>query len=762
MKQTRNHRLASLMAALLLSVFCHAQQQADTLWLDARATSGMHSGKQTFSNAIDALNEVNRLDKAVLMVTPGVYWLDNPDDPSIRREADESVPFAFRIRCSDLRIVGTDTVADHTIFAVNRGQTQGAIGNYTMLHFGGKRFSAANVTFGNYCNVDLNYRPDPSLSRPRRGKAIVQAQIAICQPEAVTSFDNCRFISRLNLCPFVGARHSYFRRCYFECTDDALNGAAIYDQCRFTFYSSKPFYSTSLTGAYFVDCDIYTHCQGKQYLTKAGGPVTMIDTRWQGDDPSLNFEWSKGDEPYVCYTVGTTYNGKPLQIDSGRPWRTSLPPAVPHRYLSLHPRSAEASDGDTLTFHSTLHWADADGYHTSKGPDTTLVVHHQSYQDTLQQLSLTTPQGYKGVAQVCVKGKRTPAPAFTELPRLQWDASRQAVSVRYKLNRYDEADASLLTWMRLTPTGDTIPLCHTSAKDDGRHTCYTPTPADCGCTLVAMVQPRCLYSQPGEPASARLELPHNAVPACSTTAEPYTLSTDFSEVICINQPSLSACDAWMMDINKPNDVAQYKWYEVDERTTPAWRYGTAPDGATGTGLVTNVKGARLCYTPTLAKADTLTLQLVVALCKTGGQGFGSATGQYFDIGIGFDLATQSGYSVRIERTPDFDSAVTFTLMQHTHGHSRALTAPVAANCFRTNCHLTLQLTPIGLSAQAYCDMPRPASGTAVGTTVSLHAPLGRTSTRGVSVSLQHTGSAGASSLMLKRLHYRVTTSISEK
>ncbi|MDE5690134.1 MAG: hypothetical protein K2I38_05510, partial [Duncaniella sp.] len=162
-----------------------------------------------FSDALKALEAIskNTSGNATLLVTPGVYWLDDPDDPAVRRNPENSgaIPYAAEISCDTLSLIGlADDPAD-IVFAVNRGQTQGALGNYTMLHFKGHSLTAENMTFGNYCNVDLIYPRNPSLNRPKRRDAIVQAQVGICENTDRLFARNCRFISRLNLCPLSGA-----------------------------------------------------------------------------------------------------------------------------------------------------------------------------------------------------------------------------------------------------------------------------------------------------------------------------------------------------------------------------------------------------------------------------------------------------------------------------------------------------------------------------------------------------------------------------
>ena len=250
-----------------------------------------------------------------ICIEPSVYWIDDPDDPAIRvSNVPREAPFGLKVKVDRLRLIGLSDDPEDVVIASNRGQTQGSDGNFTMLHFTGSDIEAENITFGNYCNVDLVYKRNPSLSRPKRNPAIVQAQLVICRGDRY-AIRNCRFISRLNLCPFVGADHVDFDNCYFECTDDALCGTGTYRHCRFTFYGSKPFYATSPQGATFIDCDIHSKVRGTQYLTKASSPVTMRDCRWTSDDPNLKLAWTPKPNPkHICVMTGCTLNGQPYNV----------------------------------------------------------------------------------------------------------------------------------------------------------------------------------------------------------------------------------------------------------------------------------------------------------------------------------------------------------------------------------------------------------------------------------------------------------------
>ena len=266
----------------------------------------------------DAFEKINSIgNKAILLVAPSVYWLDDPDDPSIRSD-EEGTPFAVRLHCDSLSIIGLSENPQEIVFAVNRGQTQGAIGNFTMFRFSGSSLELKNITFGNYCNVDLIYQRNQNFNRQKRKDAIVQAQIGICDKTDRLYAENCHFISRLNLCPFVGARRSLYDNCYFECTDDALSGSAIYLDCRFTFFSSKPFYSTAETGVVFLNCDINCLGSGVQYFTKVPGQVTAIDTRFHSEKP-IDIKWTRDASDIVCRQENISLNGEPYIIDAERP-----------------------------------------------------------------------------------------------------------------------------------------------------------------------------------------------------------------------------------------------------------------------------------------------------------------------------------------------------------------------------------------------------------------------------------------------------------
>jgi hypothetical protein len=152
----------------------------NTLFLDYRLDRAKLVGNpfafSTLKDAAKALKNGTAEKPMLLLTAPGVYWVDDPDGPAIRGNGG-AAPVAMTIACNHLYFYGLNTKWENVVFAVNRGQTQGAAGNFTMFQIQGTGLKSENVTFGNYCNVDLKFPLSPSLSRPKRADAIAQAQL---------------------------------------------------------------------------------------------------------------------------------------------------------------------------------------------------------------------------------------------------------------------------------------------------------------------------------------------------------------------------------------------------------------------------------------------------------------------------------------------------------------------------------------------------------------------------------------------------------
>ena len=76
----------------------------------------------------------------------------------------QRAPFALVVHCPWLKLYGLTQNPENVVLAVNRGQSQGAYGNFTLMDYYGDGLSLYNMTFGNYCNIDLQYPLRPALT----------------------------------------------------------------------------------------------------------------------------------------------------------------------------------------------------------------------------------------------------------------------------------------------------------------------------------------------------------------------------------------------------------------------------------------------------------------------------------------------------------------------------------------------------------------------------------------------------------------------
>ncbi len=756
-----------------------------------------NEGLLNFPNAIrtpkEAFEKINTLgDKATLLIAPSVYWLDDPDDPEVRTEKG-GIPFAIKIKCNDLTMIGLSQNPEDIVFAVNRGQTQGAVGNFTMFQFSGNCLTTKNITFGNYCNIDLVYPRNPNLNRPRRKQAIVQAQIGICSGTDKLFAENCRFISRLNLCPFVGARRSLYDKCYFECTDDALSGSAVYLDCSFTFFSSKPFYSTAETGAVLLNCDITCLGTGEQYFTKVPGQVTAIDTRFQSENP-IEIQWTRDASDIICRQENISLNGKPYTIDANRPelgpkldnstlrdayvieyegkkyynlpnllngndgWDpkgmndviarierkknnklTGLPVAI--RVTSEAPKLI--NDGDKVTVHSApLLWG---AYPIGKEDVFDIIAENNQPEEKQVVIPVSTPDGLTAQISFKVEPKLLKAPKFRKKPTILFDDTSKSFRVDYSLSGKG-VDNSSITWCRVINEDGTpvvVPL-QESAAPEGRN--YIAKAGDFGFGIVAIVYPSYKDSRTGMPEASQI---FEIVDPTQVEAIPESkLSTDFSNLaIWKSTPGIPG--AWSFDVFKPADTSHVEWEATDG---PGWYYGKGFDASTGVGLVQSEKGARLSYIPARDVCKDMEISLIAEPAKSAGQGFGSATTQYMDICVKFDPINLNGYALRIERTPDHDHAVSFSLVEYNDGTTTRISQPVISNCYRNPCHISVGIKNGILQASAYTDAPsqdRKCCDEVV-EKVELSAPVAESTNSGFCI--QHTGSTGASSTLIRDLN----------
>ena len=694
------------------------------LLVDAEADGSSPHTYRTLQEAV-----AHMPDTATIYFAPSVYWIDDPDDPAVRTGNDGHEPFGMVIRAKKLHFIGLGDRPDDVVLASQRGQTQGAVGNFTMFDFWVGALQVENLTMGNYCNVDLVYPRNPKLNRPKRNEAITQAHVGYVHGDTLEA-RRVRFISRLNLNPLNGARHSYYEDCHFECTDDALNGTATYRHCDFDLYGQKPFWSTRGAGALFIDCDFNVMSDNREmYFCKQGGPVTVINSRYHAPSDSLYIGWTAYPQPWLrCYQHNFTLNGRPYLIGHHQPQNTIVLPAhspalrnvletqlPPFLDLSQHEATIETGR-DTLSLQTAT---------------ATILVIPANNSDEIDRfcLTATNDDGREAASHLTVMPSKLPPPTFLRHPAII--VHNGVATIDYELDLQGRRDESRITWYR---NGIAISTSHRTPERT-----YLLTEADKGGLLTVTIEPKHQRSKYGNIAIASVEI----TKAPKMTA----LDTDFHDFPVQWQQEVLP-GYWTVDGYKPLDTAEYPW-DFD-RTKLMWKYGEGYNGAVGRGLLQEQRGARLMYTPVKRKYGNMHLTLDVDPTKTAGQGFGSATGQYMDVCLKFDTHTLTGYGLRIIRTTKHAKAVDFLLVRYDQGTVTPISQPVSSTCYRTGCTISLDFIGKRLTAHVETRTPQPA-GSTLPHMVDLTATVEPNAFGGIHI--QHTGSSGGeSTTMLHRLH----------
>jgi hypothetical protein len=690
-------------------------------------------------------------DTTTLYICPWVYWVDNPDVPEMVKGENGREPFGIVIRAKKLNFIGLAERPEDVVLAAQRGQTQGAIGNFTMFDMYVDELRVENMTLGNYCNVDLDYPRRPELSRKKRNNAITQAHVGYVHGRSLHA-KKVRFISRLNLNPLNGARESVYDSCHFECTDDALNGTATYRHCDFDLYGQKPFWSTFGAGAMFIDCDFNVKSDNREiYFCKQGGPVTVVNCRYHAPSDSLYLGWTAYPQPWLrCYQTDFTLNGKPYVIGMRKPQNTIvlhhadslISRGIPYLNLSQHeaelrtgeaPLTLACSDSESVKWRVTDY---REQYVTLVpiGRDSLKVIPTNHSGKTVDFCVMAnTPDGREAACHLTVHPCLLPAPAFLHGPTIQ--LKKDVAQLNYDLDLQDRDDESEIIWLR-----DDIPVSVVKVHPwSWTYPEYRLSDADNGHRLSALIIPKLHCSLTGD--TIHVDVPK----VIKGQKKRELLETDFHDLPCQWQSRVLS-GYWTIDGFKPIDTAEYPW--TFDPKKPMWEYGEGFNGAVGKGLLQAQRGARLMYTPIEGDYDNMSLTLQVDPTKTAGQGFGSATGQYMDICLKFDTQTLTGYGLRIIRTVKHAKAVDFYLVAYNNGVVTPLTDPISSTCYRTGCTISLNYAKGLLTAHVETKTPKPADST-LPHQVDLQARVDANSFGGIHI--QHTGSCGESTTMLHHL-----------
>lgn len=749
-------------------------------------------------------------DPMNVLIAPYVYWIDDPDDPTIRVGKDGREPFGLVVKCPYLHITGLNTNPENVVLASMRGQTQGAKGNFTMFDFWGDGLEVRNLTMGNFCNVDLVYPLKKELGRKKRMSAITQAHVGYCHGDKVIA-ENVYFISRLNLNPLNGTERILYNNCHMESTDDALNGRGVYLNCSFEFYGQKPFWRSDMNGAVFLGCDFYI-CQeeDRQYFCKAVGPVNLVNCRFHAKKP-VYVGWTHEPTDWLrCYQYNVTLNGQPYVVGADKPYNT----ICMDNQNQLAAYCLQDKDGK-LVYNT---------YNLLRGEDDWDPLH---VKDLVVKLSDKAHKDYANMA-TCLQIDPLVASIQTGKQSVKLTASVNRnggyvlnnVPVYWKVQQGYEEDVKLSV-----KEGYECIVEAMNKDDETKHftvIAYTEDGLECATELTVVpnfVEAPAFIGKPelelkdgtatveyqldlegradesliswykcvdkeGKKkyplAVSRLNHPEKSYRLAKEDVGYYLMATiEPKHLRCLpgekyvlisnspikeqqviasavyetdfeNFPCKNQPDIapgiWTIGGYKPLDTAEFDWEIYPEKDY--WVYGAGMNGSLGTGLLQDQRGARILYTPLEGKYGDMKITLNVDPSKTAGQGFASATGQYMDICIKFDTKTLTGYALRIIRTTKYSNAVDFLLMEYQNGITKPISEPVSSTCYRTDCTIVVEIKGDKLLAHAATStpLPVPVNDPNLKLDVDLEANIEPNDFGGIGI--QHTGPCGESTTML--------------
>ena len=863
----------------------------NTLFLDNRLDHAKVAGNPyAFNNLKDAATALKNgtAEKPMLLLTaPGVYWVDDPDDPAIRTGGGGGGPYGMTIACNHLYFYGLNTVRENVVFAVNRGQTQGSAGNFTMFQIQGTGLKSENVTFGNYCNVDLKFPLNPALNRAKRVDAITQAQLFSYSGGDGVAI-NTGFVSRLNLSPFART----YLNCHIESSGHA-GGSGVFIGC------TLEFYNFNFSSGRFFDCDITitpisSAMEGRPvfkfgFTDGTGNAGVCVDTRFHRSQEMIarnvaaEISWDRVPQSELTrgYQHNVTLDGKPYVIqEASTPGATVVIPAgsellkafkvvhdgktyynVPNVSNGVDPfgytpaiKAAAVAAGKNEDYYLSIPTAaalrvagapaapaDLGAPATPAAPAAPAVaaapggrggrgapagrgarggpgfpgfggasapVTIRSDQTTATLTCSVTPAAYASsaalgkwqftankpgmvqitpganntitvagtnntteAADVIIVAKNelgleacarvTVEPGFIEPPKFARDPAitppaSGRVTLGYDLGlsaKKGLTDESVIIWYRCTDAQGANPLKVAVSRRGRPETAYILSEGDVGSYLMATIQPKSSLSEAGP-----MQTVYSRSVVAKDDVKVHVIDTDFQNFPSDAQPKIIP-GTWTLDGYAPPETGSKNSTRF-AASPGSWTYGRGESGSLNYyGLDETARGARLFYTPAGSKYGDMTVRAKLAPDKNTGQGFGSATAQFLDVYIKYDLATRTGFGLRIQRlTADEINAIGFDgggavagcavfLIKVTDGVATPISKKVMTSAFVSEC--TVDLTVKNgklLGSVSSSDPVRSGDAFKYLREVKLDAPIENNTYGGTG--MLHTGTVGVNSVLV--------------
>lgn len=621
------------------------------------------------------------------------------------------------------------------------GDASGGSSNGYVVMVNATGFTARNLTFLNFCNVDYAYPGDPSKNLRQRSATITQA-VALDAVGDRHHYENVAFCSRLDTA-FIRTTRSYFKNVFIEGTDDFIGGGqvGVWEDCEIHFPTGS---GVCLAGGIaFIRCR-FTATDGMQFSKGAGRGVALLDCTLPVYSESARVAWVRGKAPprpslaYVTYRTKDS-RGKPAVLADGsggeatftysrelsdrealafNPW--NLLRASPNGTIDdwdpagVRTRHEAAGEGDlvfrlaltgspatvrtggaTATLgasvlparatENALTWSTAsDLIALSRTTGLDVVVSGRNPgKPAWVPVTATTPSGFHLNAWVFVEPAFIAAPTLTRGPALTAPAGGR-VSVEYAYDLGDREDQSLVTWSVCPDAAGSAPRDVAVSRGLEPLKTYALAPGDVGKFLRVAVQPKHNVSDPGPAVVAVASEPVAAADVRTTAITP-----NFRHFV-----------------TTPNgDYVGGRWTVLG-----TWTSVADESLVNGYGLRAGSQGAQLLYQNDAPCGD---MQVDVAMTpeKTEGSGFGSPGGsadgeriQKSDIFIKYDPRTQTGYSLRFWRTTESAKKCRWQFFRIANGVGTPLDGAQAfTGVFKPTTTLTLKVTGDRISARARND-----------------------------------------------------------
>ena len=685
----------------------------------------------TIEAAYEAAPAGTAENPTVISIMPGVY----------RLHGDESKN-GLSITKDYLTFVGLSDDPNDVVIADNRGNNQGASGNYNSATVVSNctGLTLKNISIYNYCNVDVPYAKDPSQALTKRSDLETQA-FAYFGGGDKHFYDNCQFISILDTFE-NDVKRGYYKNCYIQGTNDFImgwGGIQVLDGCTInslsnhvvgggekflfkdcTFQLNKPegtlptYLCKGWANITLLNCQIPTDkgtyqwtpslpgqytFQYRNLTDSTGAKANIVDdscaielTDEQADAYNL---WNvlRGDDdwdPANCRTQYENKGSEPMRVVTNDAITVKTGEASGTITASVYP--ARANQNVTFT-------AEGDVTIEQNGNKCTVTANNHTLNPTTAIVTATASNGIKNKTVVTVEPKIEDAPTFTKEPTV--NISNGAINVDYALDLgVASNDTSLITWYRCDDAEGNGAIAIADSKMDTPTKSYTLCEGDIGKYIKMVIAPDSELSKVGDAVTVMYPNPITADDVTSAN-----IDTNFQSVP--THPPFITTD--VLNSVLEDGVTPYR--TLLEKSIPGtvkgkwnfigdwyYNYGSGTYASNVKGAITGTRYCRAIYAqPTNDYGD---MSAVVDLTpeKTAGQGFGSA-GQYEELLIKFDPDTQTGCGIHYMRSKSMTNTIEFQLMEYKDGVGTPIGDMQYIQAgFRDRCRITLDLTGTTLTA----------------------------------------------------------------